>query len=448
MIDQRHLLLLLDPGLGKTAIALTAFEELRSGLEVDRLLVVAPLAVCYNVWRQEAAKWDHLRHLSFGLVHGRRKAEVANERHDVYLINPEGVPWLAANWRDLPDALVIDESTKFKRPGTTRFRALRRILGRFRRRYAMTGTPTPNGLIDLFGQAYCVDQGATFGRSMTAYKSEFFIPVPRGQYHDWVPRRNAERDVYQRLGLLALRLAGSELDMPELVVCDVHVELPDDARELYDRLRREMVADLDQGGELVALNPGALTVKCRQIANGRIYLDELPGADAPARPDGQAGGRGFARVHEAKVEALGRLVEELGGKSALLSYEFQHDLDVIRRAVGVDVPVLRGTDHELVTRWNRGQLRFMAAHPRSCGHGLNLQEGGSVLIMLAPPWDLELYQQMIGRLRRQGQRSGRVLVYRLVASETVDQVAAATLERKDATQRSLLDALREDVRDE
>ncbi len=442
MVDRSHLGLFLDPGLGKTAIVLTAFQDFRDHFEAERMLVIAPLAVCYNVWRQEANKWDHTRDLRVQLVHGRCKAEALHREADVYLVNPEGVPWLVEQDWDWPDVLVVDESTKFKKPGTRRFRALRKVLGQFDRRYILTGTPTPNGLLDLFGQMYCVDQGHTLGRSLTDYKQEYFVPIPRGNYHDWVPRRNADKMIYEQIGPRVLRMEGTELDLPDLVVSDVVVELPPAARTLYDHLRRDMVAQMEQG-EVLALNAGALTGKCRQLANGRVYLDDLPGGGGQ-RPDGHAGGRPFARVHDAKVEALGRLVEELGGKHVLFSYEYHHDLAAIRQAVGRDVPVLKGSDAGLVTRWNRGLVPCMAAHPRSAGHGLNLQHGGHVLVMLGPPWDLELYQQMIRRLYRQGQRE-RVLVYRLVARGTVDEVAARTLQRKDADQQALLDALREDL---
>ena len=442
MVRQGHMGLFLDPGLGKTVIVLTAFQDLRDNFEAERMLVVAPLAVCYNVWRQEAEKWDHTRDLRVQLIHGKYKGQAILREADVYLVNPEGVPWLVEQDWNWPDMLVIDESTKFKKPGTRRFRALRKVLGRFDRRYILTGTPTPNGLLDLFGQMYCVDQGHTLGRSMTDYKQEYFVPIPRGNYYDWVPRRNADKMIYERIGSRILRMEGTELDLPGLVVSDIPIELPPAARTLYDTLRQEMVAQMEQG-EVLALNAGALTGKCRQLANGRVYIDDLPGGDEQ-RPDGHAGGRPFACVHDAKVEALGRLIEELGGKHILFSYEYLHDLVAIRKALGRDVPMLKGSDSALVTQWNRGLVPYMVAHPKSAGHGLNLQTGGHVLVMLGPPWDLELYQQMIRRLYRQGQTE-RVLVYRLVARGTVDETAARTLQRKDVNQRALLDALREDL---
>lgn len=442
MVRHRNSLVLLDPGYGKTVITLSAFEEMRRLFEGDRMLVIAPLAVCYNVWAQEAAKWDHLQHLSVGVLHGRKKAQVLDEPHDVFLINPEGIEWLAEQDWEWPDVLIIDESTKFKATGTTRFKALTKRLHGFHRRYGLTGTPIPNGLLDLFGQAFCIDLGATLGLSAKKYKQEFFVPVLKGNYYKWEARDDAPERIYKRMGNIALRLEGADLDLPDLVVSDVVVDMSPAGRRLYDELKEDMVGHIAQG-DILALNAGSLTSKCRQVANGSIYCEDVLVTSTPARPDGQAGGRAYSRVHTAKEAALQRLVEELGGKPVLVAYDFKHDLAAIERALGPS-PVLKGDDTALVEEWNAGNVPIMAAHPKSAGHGLNLQYGGHNLIWYAPPWDLELYLQMIRRLYRQGQLN-RVQVYRLIARGTVDQVAARALQKKNANQQALLDALRKDL---
>lgn len=448
---QRHLGLLLDPGWGKTVTILSAFERARKLFEAHRALIVAPQAVMHLTWPDEIEKWEHTRHLRYAKVHGPDKLEaLENPNVDVLLTTPDMIDWISADAqkrlrKKLPDTLIIDESTRFKRPGTKRFKAMRRILGRFHRRYIMTGTPTPNGLLDLFGQIYCLDQGATLGRSGTDYKREFFYPYQRSGDDRWYwgIRANGEKDIYKRLGGLVVRFEGQELDLPPLVITDVPVQLPSTARRLYDRLRKDMLVEMDQG-EVVATNAGVVSIKCRQVANGRVFLSDLPGG-APQKPDGHAGGRPYAKIHNAKVEAISRLRDELGGKRILYSYEFQHDIDAIRAAVGWNAPVLKADDHALITAWNRGHVSDLIAHPKTAGHGLNLQKGGNVIVMMGPPFDLELYLQFIARIHRQGQLHDRVLLYRLVARGTVDERAVDALSRKDADQRALLDALREIV---
>lgn len=436
MANQRCCGLMLDPGAGKTAAVLEAFRRMRHDFEAERMLVITPLAVAYSTWPEQVQEWNQFRHLTVAILHGPRKAERLKLDADVYLINPEGVMWLAKQkWR-LPDVLVVDESTKFKKPGTQRFRALRRMLGKFRRRYILTGTPAPNGLLDLFGQVYVVDQGRTLGRSMTAYKQEYFVPVPRGNYNDWLPRRNAMNDIRDRIAPIVLRIETDGLvGLPGLVTTPVRVRLPDKADRLYQRLRREMVVALEHG-EVSAANAGALTNKCRQVANGRVYVDD------------RAEGLRYSKVHDAKEEALSRLVDELGGKPVIVVYEYKHDLEAIRDALG-DVPAIGGGTkateaRELITKWNRGTLPVLAAHPASAGHGLNLQAGGHVMIWYSLTWNLEHYDQMVARLYRQGQKE-RVMVYQLIARGTVDETVARTLQAKHRDQRALLSALKEDL---
>ena len=446
MIVQRLLGLFLDPGLGKTSTVLTAFDQMREMFEADKMLVIAPLAVCYNVWPQEVAKWDHVKHLRVEILHGRKKEEALDRDADIYVINPEGIKWLCEHkdW-EWPDTLVIDESTKFKRTGTARFRALRKMLPKFSRRYILTGTPTPSGLKDLYGQLYCLDLGKLLGKNMSTFQRKYFVPVPRGDYYDWEIRDEAPEEIYEKIAPIVLRLEGEDLDLPEIQVIDIPVQLPPSVRALYDQFQQEMVVNLEQG-EVVALNAGSLTAKCRQIANGRIYLeDQLPGGPEPI-PDGTIDGRAYADVHDAKVDAVRRIVDELNGKPILFSYEFKHDRVGLEKAVGEKIPLLKGSDTKMVAAWNAGDLPYMVAHPASVGHGLNLQEGpGHVNMWLGPTYNWEFYNQMIKRLARQGQASPYVLVYRFICRNTADVGAAHSVGLKEVTERALLDALREDL---
>lgn len=446
MRRQERLGLFLDPGLGKTAITLEAFRRLREDFEVSRALVVAPLRPCYSVWPAEAAKWDQFRDLRVRVLHGAgRCAAALRDDADVYVINPEGLKWLVRQrWR-VPDMLVVDESTRFKRKSARRSALLDKVRGRFARRYVLTGTPAPNGLADLHGQVRILDDGAALGDTMEEFRAKYCAPVPTGAgYWTWKVRTSKEPEIYRAIEPLVVRLdARDHLDLPDLVTVDVPLRLPARAREIYDRLQRDMVTHLERG-DVVAQNAGALTAKCRQVANGSVYLT----------PEGEVSDREERRwevVHRAKAEALADLVEELGGKPLLVAYEHRHEVPVIRQALrpilGADAPRIGGGTSaaeglRLEREWNAGRLRVLLVHPASVGHGMNLQAGGAHLAWYSIPWDLEWYDQTVRRLWRQGQGAGRVVVHRLVAEDTVDGVVAAALRRKDATQASLLDALR------
>lgn len=446
MVEQPKMGLFADPGLGKTAVALRAFEHLQREGDARRMLVVSPLRAAWATWPEQRDAWcpDLLMHVLHGP--GKKPEALTRDVADVYVINPEGVVWLVEQDWSWPDVLVVDESTKFKRAGTKRFRAIRKILGRFDRRYVMTGTPMPNGLLDLFGQVYVLDQGDRLGRYVADYKRTWFVPVPRGNYCDWVPRKNADKGIRAILAPIVLRLDRDDLlELPGRVTTEVRVDLPAAAHREYRRFRQKMVAELD-AGTLAASNAGALTVKCRQLANGAVYSDDLV-ADDPPRPDGVAGGRPYVKFHDGKAEALSDLVDELGGKPVIVCYEFHHDLVAIRRVQG-EVPSLTETSgpdaHGLITRWNRGDVPALAISARSDCHGLNLQHGGHVMVWYSLPWDLEVYQQTVERLDRQGQTE-RVLVYHLIARGTIDERVSAVLRSKDSDQRSLLAALKEDL---
>jgi SNF2 family DNA or RNA helicase len=457
-IEQERLGLLMDPGLGKTATMLETFRRLREWLDVSSVLVVAPLRCCYSVWPPEMAKWTQFEGLRVQVIHGATRQQEFLRGADVYVTNPESLRWLEQQRWSWPEMLVVDESTKFKRASSGRSETLRRMLGHFSRRYILTGTPAPNGLEDLHGQILLLDGGRALGRAVEDFRENWEVQVPTGErgHRKWRLRRGATEDIYKRIAPLVVRLDASDhLDLPELVTVDVPVAMPPETRDLYEQLQNEMVLRLE-GGDVVAFNAGALTAKCRQIAGGSVYT-----TPDPTKPQGwsvsnnsESWVQEVVNLHTAKQDALRDLYEELGGKNLLVSYEFRHQLPLIRAAlepltgqplphIGGDVPARVG--ERLAAEWSAGKLPALAVHPASAGHGLNLQGGGHHLCFFSIPWDLELYQQLIARLWRQGQ-SERVMVYRLMAERTVDQIVARALDRKDGDQTDLLDWLKSSLR--
>jgi len=446
--------LFLDPGLGKTAITLAAFDLLRQQGIVNRMLVIAPLRVCYDVWPDEIRKWTDFQHLKFEILHGPKKEERLTSNADVFLLNPEGVEWLVqkrekANISDRvwswPEMLVCDESTRFKHGNTNRFKALKVVLDQFDRRYILTGTPAPNGYMDLWGQAYLLDQGKRLGAYITHYRNRFFDQSWDGfGYTIRGPEQIA--DIQNRLQDVVLRLEGADyLKLPPLIKKTISVQLPQKARELYDQLEDELVLKL-RGGEVTAANAGVLSSKLRQVAGGFVYFDE---EDNILEAEGELPPRRMrkaAQIHDVKIEALADLLEELQGEPLLVAYEFQHELTGILKRFGWNVPVLgagttptRGT--KISRAWNEGRIPLLLAHPASAGWGLNLQEGGSKICWYTPTWNLEHYIQLIGRQWRQGQKKP-VFVYSLVANHTTDVDVVEARESKDVDQKGLLDAFK------
>jgi SNF2 family DNA or RNA helicase len=328
--------------------------------------------------------------------------------------------------------LVVDESTKFKRANTKRFKLLKSMLGHFNRRYILTGTPTPNGLLDLFGQIFILDHGERLGRYITHYRNAFFFQTGFGGYK-WIPKHDAFDQIVDKLSSITLRLDAKDyLDLPPRIVTDIPVDLPKAAFDQYKRLEKDFVLQLKKG-DVTAFNAGALSVKLRQLTGGFMYLDHTQGK--------------YEQVHGAKMDALVDLYESLQGAPLLVSYEFQPERQVLcdyfdAPYIGGGVTAKRG--RELVKSWNHGDIPILFAHPQSVAHGLNLQDGGHHLCIYTPTWNLEYYEQFIRRLDRQGQKHP-VNVYRLVVPGTVDRTVLRGIEKKDGDQRSLLDALKEDL---
>lgn len=427
--------LFLDPGLGKTAIALHAFMLLKARKFVKRMLVIAPMRVMHSVWPGEAAKWEEFQGLKLGVLHDKGKETLFDPDVDVHVINPEGLPWLLeelARWKgSFPwDMLVVDESTRFKHTNTKRFKLLKKILPKFKRRVILTGSPAPNGLLDLFGQIYILDGGTALGSFITHYRMMYFNN-PDGQGWKWVPRAGAPDAIYRKLAPLAVRMSAEEyLKLPELIMNRVEVELPPKARKPYDQMENLMIASV-KNDTIIAANAAAVSSKCRQIANGGIYHE---------------GGEEWTDLHEAKIEAVQEIIEELQGKPALVAYEFVHDVARLRKAFP-DAPwigggVSAGRFREIELAWNRGDIPVLLAQPQSVAHGLNLQGTSAAVIWHSITWNLEDYEQFIRRVWRQGQKE-RVIVHHIVAKKTIDEVIMGMLKSKDRTQRALLTALRE-----
>lgn len=455
MIENPAFALLLDPGLGKTSITLAAFDILKKMGIVKQMLVIAPLRVCYDVWPEEIAKWEDFNHLTHALLHGPKKEERLRSDVDIFVMNPEGVEWLAQTEKvnsrkrestrewDWPEMLVIDESTKFKHGNTNRFKDIKTVLPHFDRRYALTGTPAPNGYHDLWGQYYMLDLGERLGEYVTHFRRKYFVQGWDG--FGWEIRDGgAEEEIEQAVSDITLRLSAEDyLDLPPMIQKDIGVALPPKAMELYVELQEEFILQV-ASGEVTAANAGVLGSKLRQVANGRVYLDEDGLVETENKRNRKVG-----IIHKAKIDALKDLVEELQGQPLMVAYEFNHDLAALKEAFGDDVPLLgKGTTpakgRKITQAWNRGEIPLLFAHPQSAAHGLNLQEGGNNICWFSLTWNLEHYIQLVRRQWRQGQTKP-VFVYHLLAKHTKDADVAVTVADKDATQKKLLAALQKNI---
>lgn len=451
--------LFLDPGLGKTSITYAAAASLRKHVRAARrlpFLVIAPLRPCYLVWPREARKWKQFRDLRVEVLHGPKKREALNRSADVYVMNPEGLEWLIdeINARgDFPFyGLVVDESTAFKYTNTKRFKLLKALLHHFSLRWILTGTPAPKGLLDLFGQIYIVDQGQALGAYITHYRRKYFAPTGYGGY-TWVPQTGAEEKIYERIAPLVLRIPDSVLKLPPIIgnfnnpkkpPSIIRVELPPKARAAYDQLEELFFTEL-RDGSVTAVNAGVRSMKLAQMANGGLYLDKGGDEDADdVRPNRK---RRWSLIHEAKSDAVAELLDELSKQPTLITFDFHHDLERLRKHRDLrNVPHMGSgntpkEDAALEAAWNRGELDALFVNAQSVAHGLNLQQAGRAVIWHSLTWNWEHYWQLIKRLWRKGQRR-KVFVHHVVATDTVDEAKVLALSAKGATERALLDALR------
>lgn len=430
--------LFLSPGLGKTSCILAVVSTLKKMGLVNKVLILAPLRVCYATWPAEITKWDDFSHLSIGVMHGKDKAKVLREEHDIYVMNYEGLKWLQAETAkgSFPfSMLVIDESSKMKSTATQRFKIIRKMLNKFARRYILTGSPAANSLLDLFGQVYCMDTGATFGPYITAYKAQYFQQTGFNGY-DWVLRPGAEAEIHAKVAPRVLQMSAEDyLEMPKLIKTNIVVQLPDEAQVQYLSMEKKLKLDIEEG-KVTAVNAAVAIGKCRQIAGGSVYSSDDPSGD-----------RVVHHIHNAKLEALEDLVEELEGQSLLVFYEYQHEADAINKYFGGKVPIIGGgmsqvLSAKIMAAWNRSELPLLLAQSAAVSHGLNLQQGGSAMCWYTLTYSLETYEQAIARLYRQGQEKP-VFVYHILAKNTVDYAVLGIINKKDKQQNNLLTALGE-----
>lgn len=449
MLERQAAGVLLDPGLGKTSIVLAAFDILRRKKLARKALVIAPLRPCYLVWPAEIEGWDDFKHLRYAILHGKNKEAALASDADIYIINPEGLDWLlnrnGKQWRALGfDTLVVDELTRFKHSKGKRFKLLKKVLGTFQRKWGLTGTPAPNGLQDLFGQMYVLDEGAALGRYITHYRMQYFYN-PDGNGWKWVPRAGAAELIYERLRALCIRMRDEDYlkDLPQIIPIKIMLELPPAARDMYDKMEDLMIAKLADK-LVVASNAAAASTKCRQIANGAVYVDD----DVASIVRGSTG-RKVLHVHDVKLEAVSELVEELQGNPLLLAYEFNHDLDRLLAHFGRDTPYIGSgvnakRSREIESAWNAGEIPLLLGHPASMGHGLNFQGcNAQHVAYFSMFWDLELYDQFIRRVRRQGNKAPRVFVHHFMMKDTCDEAIYGSQRHKERGQNALSDALSE-----
>ena len=440
LVEKGSAALWLDPGLGKTAVVLSAFRTLKIKGLAKKMLVIAPLRPVHGVWPPEAKKWEQFADYSVGVLHGGNKAKVLKQQHDIYVINFEGLGWLSSqlNGKDWPfQILTVDEISYMKNTQTQRFKTIKPLLDKFDRRWGLTGSPAPNSLLDIFGPQLILDQGATFGPYISRFRTEYFYPSGYGGY-EWKLQSDGEARIHAALAGKVLRMAALDhLDLPELTYNDILVDLPPNARKLYDAFENNLTVELNSGN-VTAVNAAVAVMKGQQIANGGSYLDD----------DGSGNARISTHLHDAKTEAVLDLVEELSGQPCIIGYHFAHDLERLKAAFPsapvIGSGVIGNKLDTIIDDWNSGKTPILLAHPMSAGHGLNLQGTGHAVIWYSLTWSLEIYEQFIRRLWRQGQKN-HIVVHHIMAKDTIDEAIMMAIRRKDKTQQTLLTAVRDYV---
>lgn len=387
-----------------------------------------------STWSGEIEKWDHLQGLRLAKVLGSEKQRIGalHRPADIWIINRENTEWLVDYYgRKWPfDMVIIDELSSFKNPRSKRFRALRKVRPLIKRIVGLTGTPAPNGLIDLWSQVYLLDQGERLGKTLTGYRNRYFNPGRRNQniVFEWIPKPGAEEAIYEKISDICVSMKAEDwLQLPERIDNIIEVELPEKARRQYKQLEKDLILPL-LDSDVTAANAAVLTNKLLQMANGAIY-DEF----------GEA-----KEIHDAKLEALEEAVEAANGKPVLVVYSYKHDLDRIKNRLKKYRPRTLDSDQE-VQDWNAGKIQVLLLHPASGGHGLNLQTGGNIIVWFGLTWSLEYYQQTIARLHRQGQTE-RVIVHHIIAKGTMDEQVLKALTGKAATQNDLMEAVKAKIK--
>lgn len=420
--------LFLDCGLGKTITTLTAINELMyDSFEISKVLIIAPLRVAQSTWKEEIEKWDHLNLLRYSIAVGdeKERLKALKKNSDIYIINRENVDWLVTkSGIDFNfNMLIIDELSSFKSHTSKRFKSLLKIRPYFERVVGLTGTPSSNGLMDLWAEFRVLDLGERLGRYITHYRNEYFLPDKRNGavIFSYKPQPNAEERIYRRLADMTISMKSTEyLKMPELILNELEISLDEEDQTKYKKFKKEMVMTI-QEKEIDAINAASLSNKLIQLANGSIY-DKA---------------KNFYEVHNKKLDKLEEIIESANGKPVLVAYWFKADKERIEKRF--KVREIKTADD--IKQWNKGMIDLALIHPASAGHGLNLQSGGSTLVWFSLTWSLELYQQTNARLYRQGQKN-TVVIHHLITKNTIDEDIMKSLKRKDKTQEALMRAVK------
>ena len=428
---------ILQMGLGKTVCTLTAIEHLMyDTFEVSKVLIVAPLRVAKVTWSDEIDKWDHLSHLTYSVAVGSEKERLSalKKKADLYMINRENLQWLIEK-SGLPfdyDMVVLDELSSFKSWQSKRFRAFMKVRPKVKRVVGLTGTPSSNGLMDLFAEFKCLDMGERLGRFITQYRNAFFIPDRmNGQVvYSYKLRPFAEEEIYRRIGDITISMkALDHLKMPELIENRYPVYMDDGEKQQYESMKKDLILPYLENEAITAANAAALSGKLCQMANGAVYSDE----------------GSVAHIHDRKLDALEDIIEAAQGP-ILLCYWFKHDLERITRKLDeLKVEYARISSDGSIRMWNEGKFQVGLIHPASAGHGLNLQTGGNHIVWFGLTWSLELLEQTNARLWRQGQRAETVVVQYLVTAGTIDERILDAISKKEKDQNALIDAVKAEL---
>jgi len=428
ILHQKKVGLFLDLGLGKTIITLTAVNCLLENFAISKCLVIAPKLVAENTWSTEAAKWNHTKGMVVSKIIGSRakREKALEEDADIYVIGRDNVVWLVEYLgKDWPfDMVVIDELSSFKNPQAKRFKALKRVMSKVDRAVGLTGTPSPNGLMDLWAEIYLLDQGERLGRTIGIYRQAYFKPAVMNGFvvYKWAAMPGAQRRIEELISDICMSMSAEDyLDMPDRLDNEITIKLPDKQMAEYRRMERDQLIEIEDK-EIVAMNAAAVMTKLLQMANGAVYSE-----------DGSV-----VKVHPYKLDKLEEIAD-VTDSPILVFYSYKHDLEAIQGRFP-EARILEGSKD--IEAWNAGKIKMLLAHPASVGYGLNLQSGGHVIVWYGLTWSLELYQQANGRLHRQGQQE-TVVIHHLIAEGTADEQVMRALKAKDTSQSALLRALKE-----
>lgn len=429
--------LLLDMGLGKTIITLTAIYDLMfDSFEVQKVLIIAPLRVARDTWSAEIEKWEHLKNMTYSVAVGTVEERISalKQKADIYIINRENIQWLVEE-SGIPfdfQMIVIDELSSFKNHQTKRFKALMKVRPRAKRIVGLTGTPSSNGLMDLYAEFRLLDMGERLGRFIGQFRNTYFQPDKRNGMivYSYKPLPYAEDAIYEKISDITISMRATDhLNMPELIMSEYCIEMSAEEKGKYMELKKELILELPDS-EITAANAASLSNKLSQMANGAIYDDD----------------KNIIPIHDRKLDALEDMIEAANGKPILVAYWFKHDLERIRELLQkLHIPFSTMNKSDSIRKWNNRELPVALIHPASAGHGLNLQSGGSCLVWFGLTWSLELYQQTNARLWRQGQESATVVIQHIITKGTVDERIMKALQDKDETQTALMEAVKAEI---